>query len=354
MAILPHRSDSISTVQSATTVHNGADVSRTFTLSNDSNAAVTIERIVPSCGCTSAAVLDDPEPHAEIPPHGTLRVTVTLESAQLLPGPFDKTVAVYVVGQKVPNAILEVKGTCLPSVVFSTKSVSLTNSDPNAVAEVRFGVKLEPGPIPAHSEIDLKLRVENVALGDAPPVTTPIPGAADPFTPAVPQPPFHELHGYQAAIVNPKLLGHFHGEIVAVITDGDDGKQYEAGSIPINEDVTGELAAMPETASFGSVSGSATTELMITAATKAALTIASDSKYLTGTITPFSRSVQDNLDKGFNGTSSTNEQHGDSIAYNLELRLAAEAPEGPFSASVDIHAPSGTVLRIPVYALVTH
>lgn len=86
-----------------TVKENAGPLSCTFTLSNTSEAPITIFAVITSCGCTEVTWTKEPiEPGAK----GTVTATYANEDG---PYPFDKTLTVYTSAQKKP-VILHLTG----------------------------------------------------------------------------------------------------------------------------------------------------------------------------------------------------------------------------------------------------
>lgn len=87
-------------------------LAQTFTLRNDGKALVTVSRIEPSCGCTTAVLSGDQTIPFALKPGQSVSVEVSVSPGRLAPGPAHKTIWVYTADDdNHPAALLEVDGT---------------------------------------------------------------------------------------------------------------------------------------------------------------------------------------------------------------------------------------------------
>ena len=91
-----------------------------FVLRNMSALPLTLDRLQPTCHCTTAEVLGGSEVQAAdhrvpvVPPGGSLKVRVTVILSGHAPGPLLKSVLIFVSGHSDPAARLDMSGTLLP------------------------------------------------------------------------------------------------------------------------------------------------------------------------------------------------------------------------------------------------
>lgn len=86
-------------------------ISHIFTVTNRGTASFTVDQLKPSCSCTTAVLEDGRALPVTVPPGGSLAVRVTVDPARLAAGAIHKTVWVFAKGQDDPVATLEVTGT---------------------------------------------------------------------------------------------------------------------------------------------------------------------------------------------------------------------------------------------------
>jgi hypothetical protein len=91
-----------------------------FVLHNTANHSLTVDRLQPTCHCTTgdvmvgSEVLAADQPIPILPPGGSLKVRVTVILAGHTPGPLRKSVLVFVSGHSDPAAQLDISGLLLP------------------------------------------------------------------------------------------------------------------------------------------------------------------------------------------------------------------------------------------------
>lgn len=83
-----------------------------FLLRNGTGQVMTIQRVQPTCGCTTAFAGDRADaPPPSIAPGGWVPVHVSVDPGHLAAGPIRKSVNIFVAGQLAPAAVLLVTGT---------------------------------------------------------------------------------------------------------------------------------------------------------------------------------------------------------------------------------------------------
>ena len=87
-------------------------ISQTFALRNDGTAPVTVSRIEPSCGCTTAVLDGTQTLPLALKPGQSVSVLVSVSPGRLAPGPAHKTIWIYTADDdNRPAALLEIDGT---------------------------------------------------------------------------------------------------------------------------------------------------------------------------------------------------------------------------------------------------
>lgn len=84
---------------------NGGKVSTTFTITNKGNKPITISNVTASCGCTTPKWTKDP-----IAPDKKGKIEATYDPKGR-PGPFHKTISVYIAGEETEPMQLIITGT---------------------------------------------------------------------------------------------------------------------------------------------------------------------------------------------------------------------------------------------------
>ena len=87
-------------------------LTQTFALRNDGTAPVTVSRIEPSCGCTTAMLGGAQTLPIAVKPGQSVSVEVSVSPGRLAPGPAHKTIWIYTADDdNHPAALLEIDGT---------------------------------------------------------------------------------------------------------------------------------------------------------------------------------------------------------------------------------------------------
>ena len=101
-----------------------------FELRNTADYPLTVDRLQPTCHCTTGVVmvglevLDASHPIPILPPGASLKVRVTVILAGHAPGPLRKSVLIFVTGHSDPVARLDISGTLLPETPVKTKKTA--------------------------------------------------------------------------------------------------------------------------------------------------------------------------------------------------------------------------------------
>lgn len=145
------------------TVSQGSKVEHAFEVQNVGGAPLTIDRVVPSCGCTASATSKD-----AVAPGESATIAVTFDSKGFS-GKKVKTVRVYTNDLENPTTVLTLRGTVSPDVLVEPKSVFfgdvvLEQANEGQVAqEVTISVQgtsgVRLGDVQTHSN---KIKVEQI------------------------------------------------------------------------------------------------------------------------------------------------------------------------------------------------
>jgi hypothetical protein len=307
-------------------------VEHTFTLRNANKIPVTIDRIQPSCGCTTA-VIDDgsPMPAAKttIAPGGTVHVHVSIDRTHLIPGHNIKTVWVYVAGQASPAATLEMEGvedaaaSLVPtSLDFGTVAAGQSRSLELTLtydAHYPNGDKLEPKLQPETQDVTLTLER---ASGNT--------------------------KTYRVDLSPHAGLGSVQ-ELVAVEPVGS-GPTLTALS-SITAVVNGEISAAPMSIAFGAVAAhtSAVQSLTVSATRPGVLagtTVRAESGYLTPKLIPAG-------DTSAAGPDLSAPLPAGATSATLQVTLSPKAPQGALESHVILTTADGQRLVIPVWVFIS-
>jgi hypothetical protein len=181
-----------------TTLFDTRTATHVFRLRNDTDAPVTIARLMATCGCTSA-VIDSadvtpsvPKPAvavpgerrtppdiAVLPPGGEAEVRMTVNLGELRPGRIDKTVSVIVPGAGQAAARLEIRGTVKPVITLAPMAANLGEIPAGTRRSVTLTATMDsrlaafvPVPKPVANDTSLQVALaENVGAAPAPPGT---------------------------------------------------------------------------------------------------------------------------------------------------------------------------------------
>ena len=216
----------------ASPIHNfgsvtqGAKVEHTFSFTNDGNADLHIQRVVPSCGCTaSTASKDIIKPGEE----GTIEVTFDTTGFN---GSKTKSVRVYTNDIDNPILMLSLKGAIEPDVIVEPKRVFF--------GEVVKG--LNPGGIQREVSIRVK-EGSDVNLGDIKVYSKNV-----------------KIKELSSSKREKKLLvtllpdapvGELRERVIVALS----GARRKAVNVPIFASVKGNLRVEPRTLSFGILEG---------------------------------------------------------------------------------------------------
>jgi len=261
-----------------------------FMYTNTGTTPVVIERLQPSCHCTSALIASDSSPDgAALPytvaPGASVKVHASINLGMDPSGPVSRTVSVYLQGENEPAAIYTLSGTVEPDAEFRPSVLNF--------GKIRAG---DFGVMAVLVIIDSRLIPKdypNVVSDNPGIVITPVPN------------PYHGPTYFKAARAGSEVDCWFEvtvpanmplGRIDASLSmSGGPAAtaaaiaQYEINTAVVTGEVTGAIKADPEAISFGTVlTGHTSTETVIltgnTAADIRGLKAQSGSSYITATL----------------------------------------------------------------------
>ena len=207
-------------------VTQGAKVEHTFTFTNEGNADLHIQRVVPSCGCTASTASKDIVPAGE---EGTIEVTFDTTGFN---GSKTKSVRVYTNDIDKPILMLSLKGAIEPDVIVEPKRVFF--------GEVIKG--LNPGGV--QREVSIKVKEgSDIKLGNIKVYSKNI-----------------EVKELSSSKTQKKLLVTLNSDVPvgelrerAIISLS--GARRKAVNVPIFASIKGNLRVDPRTLSFGILEG---------------------------------------------------------------------------------------------------
>ena len=315
-----------------------------FTIHNvDTKTPILIDRVVPSCGCTSSVVLAQPGSKAMVvPPGKDIYVVVSIDPRLLTPGPFTKSVSVYVKGRREPLVQLDMRGNFLPGAKFLPAVLNLGVCTAGSEHIVTFSATIDPNLLPA----GMVTRLQSTD----PDLTITVSSASSKI---------QNTTNYTAQLSPSAYLGPISGRITMLLEStaaGGKKTEYPAGSLPVLGAVIGDISIVPSVISFGTVKAgtigeqilavTSTTPDNVTGLTYSSsdqnLTISTDTK-VTNNLAHLNRSFGSPL----TDTKSSPVQPRTAI---VRIVLGAGVRPGPFQGVVTVATRGNERLKIPVYA----
>lgn len=137
-------------------------ITHTFVLRSQSKGPLTIDRLQPSCRCTTALLEGNRGAPFTLAPGQQISVRVLISPGDALPGFFEKEVYVFAAGDSVPTATLQIAGTLTPPVTFQPTTLDfgrVTAKDARSLTVTVFVDKrlLSPGQT-------IRLRCDNADI----------------------------------------------------------------------------------------------------------------------------------------------------------------------------------------------
>ena len=225
-----------------------------FTVRNDGTDPVTITRLQPSCGCTSAVLAGNGQLPAILKPGQKLPIEVHINLEPGLAGSFRKTVSVFTAGQAAPAAVLEMAATLNTLVVTATPAIlDFGQAAYGKAISLPFTVQAKNGASPtalaaslACSSPDVMLRLMPAKIGEN-----------------------SGLISGLATLSAHSHLGPLQGEVLVLTPTGTS----PLITLPIRGAVLGDIAASPAALSWeiSAASLSTTRRIILTALTPEAL-----------------------------------------------------------------------------------
>jgi len=315
-----------------------------FTIhNNDNKKSLMLDHLAPSCGCASSFVLSQPGSNAMIiPPGKDVYVDVTIDPRLLTPGPFTKSVQVYVKERKQALVELDMVGQLLPEAAFTPKFLDFGSGQAGHNRSLTFSATLDPGLLPTGMSAQLESSDPDLVI------TQFLSAGAGSNTTT-----------YSAELSSNAHLGSIMGRVTMVLKTVDaNGKSdvFPAGSLSVSGSVLGEISAIPGVISFGTVKAGSVGEqaVVISGASADALTglvMTSSDDNLSETVDASSGALQ-HLGRPFGASDkpSSDSTKGTTAALLIHLTLGPKTPVGPFHGWVTITTNNNQQLQMPVYA----
>lgn len=219
------------------TTVNTPRLEHTFTVRNAGTGALTVTRLQPSCGCTSAVLAGAGRLPVTLKPGQQIPIQVSINLEAGLAGPFRKTVSVFVAEQAAPAAVLELLATLNALVVTATPAVlNFGQASYGKAVSLPFTLHARNGSAPALLAASLACSSPDVSLRLLPPTPKDEPGT---------------LRGV-ATLSAQAGLGPLQGEVLVLSPAGD---VVPLAALPIQGTVLGNITAAPASLSWGASAG---------------------------------------------------------------------------------------------------
>lgn len=238
------------------------EIAHTFTLHNDTPRPLTVTQAQPSCSCTHATLTigtttalarQGAEKVPTLPPLAPgqqITVCVSIDPAQLTPGPIAKSVALFVQGQTQPAAVLQMTATLLPVLTYDTAYLDFRKTSPAQAPPQRLTVSLDTRLAPSD-------RWPVLTASDSDLQITALPVEKKPHSPS-PTPKYRQ-RTYLLRLSPHAAIGPIQGTVSFVPSPGAAVWPEEASLLQMAPpvlllgEVTGDLAASPASLTFGTV-----------------------------------------------------------------------------------------------------
>ncbi len=300
-----------------------------FTLKNGGTATLTVGNLMPSCGCTTALIGSGDEQSRTLAPGAEASVRTVLDVAHSFGGMLDKYVTVYLQGQSVPAAVLELRVNVRPLISFSRPLIGF--------GQVPTG---ETRSIDLTATVDARLASGGVLpkLASSDPDVTVAPSGGQTETLRDGKPMLAQ--SYTCTVSPHAHLGVLNGTVYFLVRPSTTPRPEDAlasFSVPFSGEVTGKISAAPATVMFGAaaVGREVTRTVTITGVNPEAvrgLHLGDPGPWLTAKMEP---PAADRPNQAA-----------------LQVTLTSHAPTGSIQSHVDITTTDGQRLVVPVIAYV--
>ena len=270
-------------------------VEHAFRFRNRTGAPLRLQRVVTSCGCTSAVITAEGSAASSsglpiLAPNQEASVRLTIDLTQLQPGQLLESVTLYAAGKLEPVARFEIAGFLVPTVSFSPAVADFHRAEAGKPQTVLLTAYLDPrviraGTVPVPRATNPAIRVQ---LGG------PVDPSALGFRP-VGTPDNAQPYSYRVSLDADAPLGLLDGELEFApgqpVANAPDHAQVELAlrsvKLPVVGQVVGAVAAQPQVVVFGKASHAepSTREITLTAEDAALLKkvdVSADSPWVRG------------------------------------------------------------------------
>lgn len=325
-----------------------------FMLRNTGKSAVTIDRVQPQCGCTTA-VLQAGNGNT-IAAGQTVKIHIAVDPGHLIPGSARKNVLVFLQGQPQPAATLVMAGNMQALASFSPALINFgdvrVRESRAAVLTVTYdrsllkGGKL-PEPKLARDLPGIKLEPAN-GPDDTGGIATPTPVPAPPDVDLTPAPMGPDtVKKYYRVVVTPDA--RIGNTFVTVSLAGTNRTESFSAFTSVMVNIAGDIQASPNSLAFGTV-GQGTAQTVRFAilgklgANTRDLKVTTDNAHVTARYIP---STGGTVAAAAPIVPASPPQLG-----TVEVSLKPDAPAGSLQAKVVVTAADGQALEVPVWAYI--
>ncbi len=311
-----------------------------FHLKNETDKPMLLERLQPSCHCTHVEAIPPQIGALTIAPGQTLALHVSVDLAGHPAGNLEKSVSVYVPGQTQPAAVLVMEATLTPLVALSPPLLDFGTVPAGKAKPLTLTVTVDPRLAPSGTLPALRSSNSALRLVPQPTIVTHVAGAGGG--------PKTISRTYVVSVPANAPLGPITGTLSFAPTGEPNSvaaQAFAGGSVLLLGQVQGEVGAVPQTLSFGTVKQGEEASRQISllgnqASDVRTLSTASPSPYITAHLMPLATSF------GAGSQLVTS-------ARSLTVTLSPQAPAGTMQTQLRVTLASGRRLIIPITAYVS-
>jgi len=323
-----------------------------FELRNDSKNPVTIDRIQPQCGCTTAVIKNQRTAgDGPIAPGALVKIHVAVDPSHLIPGSVAKNTLVYIKGQTDPAATLVMSGAMQALASFLPSSISFGDVPAHETRSASLTViydkeLLKDGPLPV-PKFGRPITGMRLVPAEAPEADDPKVKTAGADLPKDFMGSDTIKKYYKVELTPDAVIGNSFASL-ALESTPKSGPLTAFTSITVN--VVGDIQASPNSVAFGTVGEGTTQTQRLTITGKRAentkkLAIKSDNDHVSVKYIPVPKNTFAVMQVA--GTPNAQPELG-----TVEVTLKPDAPSGPLQAKVTVKTTDGQLLELPVWAYI--
>ena len=324
-------------------------VSHIFVLKNNTLNPTEVDRLVPTCGCTTAVLEAGKDVNLpyRLDAGGVVAIQVSVNVHQLHAGAFLKSLNVYLSGEDAPAAVLELMGTMIPPIDAVPSYIDFGRL-PIGKSESRLLTVSVSHQLLASAAFHLASTNPDVTVTPVPDTATrPLTDASNSAPWGLPQTPAEALtqRTYLITLKSLHKIGIVEGWLYVTPDDAHiDNSDYKMTTVRVIGETDGLMSADPLTVVFG------TATVGNDSIQRIELTCPSENyrQHLrvvtTGSLQAYFEGPDRHIDNG-TGNKTT-------VRTELVVVLKGNAPVGNFNGSVVVTAPAGEQLVLPVSAYV--